>query len=138
MTRVEQRRSLPATPASAREARRFVDSALARPEVLPVAPVAAMLVSELVANSVLHSGTPLEVVIALDGDRVRVEVHDGTGRLPVRKNYSTMSGTGRGLMLVDRMSTRWGADRTSAGKVVWFELDAAAAPAVDIVEAEAR
>jgi anti-sigma regulatory factor (Ser/Thr protein kinase) len=137
MTRRVQRRALPSTPASARVARRFVDDALAAPELFPVLDAAALLVSELVANAVLHSGTPLEVVVAVDGGLVRIEVHDGSSRLPVRKNYSNMSGTGRGIMLVDRMSTRLGAEATPGGKVVWFELDAAAAPPIEVLGVEA-
>ncbi|MDQ6726204.1 MAG: ATP-binding protein [Actinomycetota bacterium] len=137
MSAVEQRRSFPSAPASAGVARRFVDAALADPELFPILDAAALLVSELVANAVLHSGTPLDVVVAVDGLRVRVEVHDGSPRMPVRKNYSTMSGTGRGLVLVDRMSSRWGADSTPTGKVVWFELDAATAPTIDVLGAEA-
>ncbi len=138
MTAHEERRSLPSTAASARVARRFVDEALAAPTLFPLLDAAALLVSELVANAVLHSGTALEVVVAIDGDFVRIEVHDGSPRLPVKKNYSTMSGTGRGLVLVDRMSSRWGADTTPTGKVVWFELDAAAAPAIAVLGVEAR
>jgi len=134
---IEQRRSFPSTPVSAGVARRFVDAALSGPELFPILDAAALLVSELVANAVLHSGTPPEVVVAVDGLRVRVEVHDGSPRLPVRKNYSMMSGTGRGLVLVDRMSSRWGADSTPTGKVVWFELDAATAPAIDVLGIEA-
>lgn len=137
MTRRELRRSLPSTPASAGAARRFVDAALAAPELFPVTDAAALLVSELVANAVLHTGTPLEVVVAVDGAHVRVEVHDGSPRLPVRKNYSTMSGTGRGLVLVERMSSDWGADSTPTGKVVWFELDAASAPTIDVLGVDA-
>ncbi len=137
MTPVRQRRRFPATPASASEARRFVDEALSGPQVLPLSYAATLLVSELVANAVLHSGTPLEVVVAVDGAQVRVEVHDGSPRMPVRKQYSNLSGTGRGLVLMDRMSSRWGAEPTARGKVVWFELDAADAPVVDLLEVDA-
>jgi len=127
VTRREERTALPSTPSSAGAARRFVDAALSDPELFPVLDAAALLVSELVANAVLHSGTSLEVVVAVEGQVVRIEVHDGSPRLPVRKHYSTMSGTGRGLMLVDRVASRWGAEPTLSGKLVWFELDAAAA-----------
>ncbi len=98
---------------------------------------ALLLVSELVANAVLHTSTPIEVVVKPGDGRARIEVHDGSRQLPVRKNYSSMSGTGRGLMLVERMSSTWGAERTASGKVVWFELDGDAAPAFDILEVEA-
>jgi anti-sigma regulatory factor (Ser/Thr protein kinase) len=132
-----ERRTFASTPASAGAARRFVDLVLVDAGLAHLADVATMLVSELVANSVLHTGTLIEVVVEPREDRVRVEVHDGSPQLPVRKYYSTMSGTGRGLMLVERMATQWGAERTAEGKVVWFELDGRAAPVIDVLEVEA-
>jgi hypothetical protein len=76
-------------------------------------------------------------VVKPGADRVRVEVHDGSPELPIRRRYSNMSGTGRGLLLVERMADGWGADLTSRGKVVWFELDGQNAPAFDIMGVEA-
>lgn len=131
------RRTFPCVPSSAGEARRFVESALAAARRDDLVYTATLLVSELVANAVLHSGTPLEVVVGTAGGGVRVEVHDGSPQLPVRKHYSNMSGTGRGLMLVERIATDWGAEPTRTGKVVWFEIDSRSAPASDLFEAEA-
>ena len=133
----ERRKKLPSTPASAGKARAFVESVLAGAGLDHLAYTATLLVSELVANAILHSGTPLEVVVRCGDDRVRVEVHDGNPQLPVRKHYSNMSGTGRGLLLVERMAAGWGTDRTAGGKVVWFELDGASAPTFDLLDVEA-
>lgn len=118
-----RRQAFPSTPASARQARAFVDSALAGAGLAHLAPAATLLVSELVANAVLHTGTPLEVVVEAGHDRARIEVHDGNPQLPARKHYSNLSATGRGLLLVERLAASWGAEPTAAGKVVWFELD---------------
>ena len=138
MNATVQHRTFSSTPASAGMARRFVEGAVTGAGLAGLAYTATLLVSELVANAVLHTGdTPIEVVVRATGDRVRVEVHDGSPVLPVRKNYSNMSGTGRGLMLVERMAAEWGAEPTTSGKVVWFEVDEAAAPAFDIFEVEA-
>ncbi len=138
MNATDQHRTFTSTPASAGMARRFVEAALTDAGLGDLAYTATLLVSELVANAVLHTGdAPIEVVIRATGDGVRVEVHDGSAVLPVRKNYSNMSGTGRGLMLVERMAADWGAEPTATGKVVWFELDEGAAPAFDIFEVEA-
>jgi anti-sigma regulatory factor (Ser/Thr protein kinase) len=133
----ERRHTFPAAPVSAGKARTFVESVLAGAGLDHLAYTATLLVSELVANAILHTGTPLEVVVRCDDDRVRVEVHDGNPQLPVRKHYSNMSGTGRGLMLVERMAAGWGAEPTVGGKVVWFELDGQSAPAFDIAGVEA-
>jgi anti-sigma regulatory factor (Ser/Thr protein kinase) len=137
MSTTERRRTFPSAPVSAGQARAFVESVLAGAGLDHLAYTATLLVSELVANAILHTGTPLEVVVRCGDDRVRVEVHDGNPQLPVRKHYSTMSGTGRGLMLVERMAARWGAERTAGGKTVWFDLDGRSAPAFDIAGVDA-
>lgn len=139
MTSLQRRRTFPATPASARDARRFVESVLTAAHLDALAYTATLLVSELVANAVLHTATPVDVVVEVDdaGTRPRVEVHDGSAQLPVRKNYSAMSGTGRGLVMVDRIAARWGAEATATGKMVWFELDPHAPPTLDLLDAEA-
>jgi anti-sigma regulatory factor (Ser/Thr protein kinase) len=137
MSAMEERRSFPSAAASAAAARRFVESVCSTAGLDHLAYTATMLVSELVANAVLHAGTPFVVVVCPDVDHLRVEVHDGSAQLPVRKHYSTMSGTGRGLLLVERMATEWGSIATPDGKVVWFELDGSSAPAFDILGVEA-
>jgi anti-sigma regulatory factor (Ser/Thr protein kinase) len=133
----ERRQTFPSAPISAGHARRFVADALDDAGLGRLSYTATLLVSELVANAVLHTGTPFDVVVIPGNDRVRVEVHDGSPELPVRKHYSTMSGTGRGLMLVEEAAAAWGSDLTSTGKVVWFEVDLRSAPAFDILGVEA-
>lgn len=126
---IESRATFPGVPGSAGRARRFVAAALTdagRPEAVEVA---VLLVSELVSNAVLHAGTDLEVVVRILPDRVAVEVHDQGGGRAVRRRYSKLSGTGRGLLLVDELARDWGTVVTSGGKFVWFELDLAGAPA---------
>lgn len=131
------RRTFPPVPASAGEARRFVAEVVADAELGPAFAV-SMLVSELVANVVLHAATPAEVVVRAGDGRVRVEVGDTNAMMPVQKHYSSMSRTGRGLLLVERMASDWGADRTdNGGKVVWFELDGRSSAGLDLLEVEA-
>lgn len=88
-----------------------------------------LVASELVGNSVVH-GRPgpdgrLELRVALDGSRVRLEAIDGGRRLrrPRRSLRSPERATGgRGLRLVDALSDRWGV-RSGRPTVVWAELD---------------
>ncbi len=87
--------------------------------------MAELLVSELVSNAILHAGSGLEVVVRVLPDRLAVEVHDLGGGQPVRRRYSSLSGTGRGLMLVEELARDWGTVLTESGKFVWFELDLA-------------
>lgn len=119
----EVRADFPADPASAGRARRFVDATLREWECDGMVDVAALLVSELVANAVLHAGTPIGVVVRRDSHRLRIEVHDDDPRAPARKHYSSMATTGRGIMLVERLAADWGVRATATGKGVWFELD---------------
>ena len=119
----EARATFAGVPESAGRARRFVTTALAEAGRAEVAEIAVLLVSELVSNAVLHAGTELEVVVRILPDRLAVEVHDQGGGRAVRRQYSTLSGTGRGLMLVEELARDWGTVVTEAGKFVWFELD---------------
>jgi anti-sigma regulatory factor (Ser/Thr protein kinase) len=137
MSRSERRQTFAPAPVSAGKARAFVEAALAGAGLDHLSYVAMLLVSELVANAVLHGGTPLEVVVRCGEDWVRVEVHDGNPQLPMRKHYSNMSGTGRGLMLVEQLAAGWGSERTPGGKVVWFELYGRSVPSFDIAGVEA-
>ena len=125
----EVRADFPPDAASARQARRFVEATLSTWSCDGVVDVATLLVSELVANAVLHAHTTIGVVLRLQRDRIRVEVHDGDQRAPAVKRYSTMATTGRGLQLVERLAQNWGVTRAARGKAVWFELDTA--PAAD-------
>jgi hypothetical protein len=89
---------------------------------------AALAVSELVTNAVLHAGTPLTVQIRQLGAGLRVEVHDGDPHLPIvdaarpEELLQNRSMTGRGLALVAATCDRWGCEPLPAGKVVWAEL----------------
>ena len=79
-------------------------------------------VSEAVTNAVLHAGTPVRFVVRELGLRLRVEVTDDDPTLPVIRNPDPLTPTGRGLLLIDRLSSSWGVDGRIDGKTVWFEL----------------
>lgn len=83
---------------------------------------AELAVSEVVTNALLHAGTPVELTARMDVGFVRVEVADGSSHLPRSRDFDTVSGTGRGLKLLEQTVDRWGAERRGEGKVVWFEL----------------
>jgi len=103
-------------------ARRFVVGAL-RAGGVAVDEAIPLVVSELVTNAVLHAGSSARVEVRVDNDCVRIEVHDSKADLPTVREPGPYTVTGRGLMLVDALSDRWGATPTSGGKVVWFEID---------------
>lgn len=123
MISYEVRGRFPPDPASAAKARRFLNETLRGWRCDHLVDVATLLVSELVANAILHAGTTIEVVARATAERLRIEVYDDKRRMPLRKHYSTMSATGRGLFLVEQLAADWGSEATESGKRVWFELD---------------
>jgi hypothetical protein len=77
----------------------------------------------------LHAHSEFEVRVGEVADGARVEVVDDSATLPMAGTLSTGALSGRGLMLVQSLSTRWGAHLgPEPGKTVWFELSAASSP----------
>jgi two-component sensor histidine kinase len=91
----------------------------------------ALVVTELVSNAVRHAGGDILLVIEDTGGARRVEVWDTSAAPPRMQADSLDAESGRGLVLVDTLSTTWG---WSAGggtqpwaKVVFAEMAAALA-----------
>jgi anti-sigma regulatory factor (Ser/Thr protein kinase) len=115
--------TLPPHPTSVGQARRFVRDQLVAIGVADPSGNAELVVSELVTNAVMHAGTAVTVRVARAGSGARVEVADGSDKLPGLRVVTTRSGSGRGLTLVEHFAPEWGAERTATGKVVWFIVD---------------
>jgi anti-sigma regulatory factor (Ser/Thr protein kinase) len=81
-----------------------------------------LLATETATNAVLHAGTEAIVVVRYLGDRVRVEVGDGSPALPQVRTARLDDTRGRGLSLVETLSSGWGVAQTGGGKRVWFEV----------------
>jgi len=88
-----------------------------------------LLVSELVTNSVRHTGQGphgwVRMVVTQSGGRLRVEVSDpGPGFEPAAiRSPSIHQISGWGLYLVEQVATRWGVGNGGLGSLVWFEVD---------------
>ncbi len=115
-----------AEPTAPREARHFVRDFLDDDDGQLVSTV-ELLVSEMVTNAVLHTTGAPTVDIQLTTDVVRVEVYDDDPTLPEARTPDEASVGGRGLVLLENMAGRWGAEPIDGGKVVWFEIDRVAA-----------
>ena len=127
---------LPGEASSVAPARGFVAEALRRLDLDEVVDDAELAVTELVTNVVIHARTPMVVRVRPAGegagDAARVEVLDGSPVLPSPGLLSSTAGSGRGLILVDALSARWGADpEPGGGKTVWFEIAEGAAGPVE-------
>ena len=84
--------------------------------------VAVLLTSELVTNAVVHATTPFRLDVVADDAVVRVAVADGASGVAEPADAPDAAENGRGLQLVDALSSRWGTERLAEGKRVWFEL----------------
>lgn len=106
-----------------REARRFLAGAL---DGCPAADDALLCVSELATNAVLHSrsgwpGGRFTVCARLREGSLRVAVADEGG--PWRQRREGDGQSGRGLLIVRELASRWGREEAGPGRTVWFEID---------------
>jgi hypothetical protein len=61
--------------------------------------------------------------MVVDDRVVRVSVEDASNDLPQLREVAPTSLSGRGMKLVDSLSSIWGADfMAGGGKQVWFEV----------------
>lgn len=85
-------------------------------------------VSELVSNAILHGSDPIRVRVRGTTDHPRIEVRDASVEHPVvpapaapARDDDLLLTFGRGLSIVARCASAWGAEIEDDGKVVWFE-----------------
>ena len=116
-------------PGAAASARRVVEAELTGRLPQQLVEDIALLVTELVANTVRHGGGAadssslhLSLVGAAPGLRVEVSNPDGVLGVPARRPADLAGGGGIGLNLVEALATRWGV-RSLPRTAVWFEFD---------------
>ncbi|WP_336320071.1 SpoIIE family protein phosphatase [Streptomyces lavendofoliae] len=84
-----------------------------------------LVADELITNALLHTdGGAIVTLRMLAGPerRLRVEVEDRSSALPRRREAGLSGASGRGLLLVDRLTDVWGVDSRGSGKCVWCEF----------------
>lgn len=122
----------PADAAAVPAARRLVRNhvrAQGQPDLLDSV---ELLVSELVANVVLHVGGKVEVTAASSPGEVLIEVRDSSPVSPQLRMFSPTSSTGRGMRLVQSLSAEHGIRPSDhGGKAVWARVTAATAARSD-------
>jgi anti-sigma regulatory factor (Ser/Thr protein kinase) len=88
--------------------------------------VARLLVTEVVANAVLHGSGSVVLVVTRDGEAVRVYVDDESPAMPVVVEPHALMEHGAGMRLVAALADSWGAgprEDGHPGKRVWFSLE---------------
>ena len=114
-------------PGSAAQARKLTRAHLSGWAVCDdTCDAAALVVSELVTNAIVHTSSRRIVCELHDGDdRVRIAVRDeglAPGEPHPGRRVAPEEEHGRGLLLVAAVSTAWGAQETGPGLLVWAEL----------------
>lgn len=125
-----RRRDFPGLPRSAGTVRGWTAKLLADQVAAETLETVTLLVSELVANAVVHSdsslpGGTLTVCLGIGDGVLHVEVIDGGSATSVPTMRATDDGSdgGRGLSWVDLLADAWGTDQDDeAGNAVWFQI----------------
>jgi anti-sigma regulatory factor (Ser/Thr protein kinase) len=82
---------------------------------------AALVVAELLANVVVHAGTPFLLTARVQGPLLHVAVSDHRVGVPAR-SMNPAAGRISGLRLLNAVALRWGWQEDDVGKTVWAEL----------------
>lgn len=104
------------------EARRVVRDTITSWGMEELADAATFVVSELATNAVLHARSGFTVSIERGSGGVRLSVGDPSPRMVHPPISGALLASGRGLLLVGKLSTRWGQEVRPDGKLVWAEF----------------
>lgn len=119
---------LPSSPESVRIARFHVRAALGSHGLGEYADDAETITSELVTNAVQHvcddgvQGIGVTIVRVWNPNAVTVVVSDSSREGPIKRDASADSSQGRGLQIVEALSTSWGWRAQDGGKAIFAML----------------
>lgn len=120
-----QQHVAPGDPEALALARHMIRAAVRAWGVRDRADEIELVADELITNVLLHTeGSAIVTLRALDGSdhRIRIEVEDSSSALPRRRDAGEDGVSGRGLLLVDRLTDVWGVEARGGGKAVWCEF----------------
>ena len=123
----ESRRTYSADSNTPNNARHFCAKQLASafdrtPDAQILVEDVELVVSELVTNAVEAGPTYVVLLLDIHRDHVRLAVTDSAAGVARKRTPGPDSESGRGLMIVDRLTRTWGVDYLDRGKRVWAEL----------------
>ncbi|NML55515.1 SpoIIE family protein phosphatase [Streptomyces sp. R302] len=114
-----------ADPQGLSDARAAVGQALRDWGMPELSDDAELLTGELLVNVLLHTegGAVLTLeVLPEPVRRVRLSVQDRSSAWPRRRTPGEAATSGRGLLLMDALASRWGVEPRGEGKAVWCEI----------------
>jgi anti-sigma regulatory factor (Ser/Thr protein kinase) len=118
----ESARTFHAAPDAPRAARHFVAATLRDWGRQALIADAALVVTELATNAVLHAQSDFTVAIYSGHEGVRICVGDNSCADPTPRDAPLLASHGRGLGLVAAVANHWQVRRHRAGKEVWAWL----------------
>ncbi|MFE9189484.1 ATP-binding protein [Micromonospora sp. NPDC007208] len=108
---------------AARQARELVTAGCERWGMPTLTDPACIAITEMVNNVVAHAQTPMTVRLAPQESTLHLAVRDHSPRRPTFAGISPPNRIGgRGLLLIDTVTRRWGSSAVPDGKVVWCVL----------------
>jgi len=114
---------LPQALTSVRTARRFVSEKLNEWSLDLLLDDALLVASELATNAITHAESNCRLRLSLNPGTLRIDVLDTGAGTPEPQPPSWTEEHGRGLHLVDALTTAWGLELVPGdGKLVWAEL----------------
>lgn len=109
-------------PAAVPAGRRFVAARLEDWGCAHLTDTATLLTSEILTNAIVHGLGPVRLRLRYTDIEIAVIVSDRGWYRPQPRLADPTDESGRGLSLLELLSTSWGARATADGKDVWFTL----------------
>jgi serine/threonine-protein kinase RsbW len=112
---------VPPTAASAPQARAQLRATMGEWADETTRADAELLLTELVANGVIHAGSSMRIDLTVERDLLRAEVRDASPFAPLHRAADEHGG--RGVLILNALASSWGVvGHPGEGKTVWFEL----------------
>ncbi|MFI5683091.1 SpoIIE family protein phosphatase [Streptomyces sp. NPDC051636] len=112
---------LPSDPAIVAHARQQATDQLTTWHLGEAAFITELVVSELVTNAIRYGQPPIRLRLIHTHHTLTCEVTDSGNTTPHMRRAHTYDEGGRGLLLIGRLTHRWGTRHHATGKTVWTE-----------------
>jgi hypothetical protein len=105
--------------------RRFIGDTLRSWGEDPLVPDAVVVGSEMATNAISHADSPFHASIVRSAGVVRIAVEDAGPGAAALSPAADDDVSGRGILIVEALTQRWGHGTLPGGKVVWAEFPSA-------------